>query len=89
MQVPTSEVVRKPRLRLEDVHPEETKIREIEQKISEARRNNQPTGALTEERRRTYDTWIDRLDRELKNEKNAARKDSIRNQLERARNSYG
>ena len=88
MQVPTIEAVRRPRLWLEEVHKEETKIREIEQKIGEARRNEQPTDALADERRRTYDAWISRLDRELKIEKNEARQDSIRKQLERVKSSY-
>ena len=76
-------------LKLERVSEEETKIRELEQKIGEARRNDQSIDALVEERRRTYDAWISRLDRELTSEKDKAQQDSLRNQLERARRNYG
>jgi len=92
MQVSTFEKSRgnhSPWLRLEKVSEEETKIRDLEQKIGDARRNDQPTDALFEERRRTYDAWISRLDREITNERDKAQQDSLRNQLERARRNYG
>ncbi len=76
------------RLRLEPEAPEETKIRDLENQIGEARRNGTPVGLLIRERKRTYDSWLERLDRQL-NETTAGKdRESIKQERERAIREY-
>ena len=78
-----------PSMQLEDDAPEETKIRDLEGQIGEARRKGEPVESLLDERRRTYDSWIARLDRELGEAADKADQERIKKQRERARRDYG
>jgi hypothetical protein len=75
-------------MRLEDVVPEETIIRELERQISEARRNDTPTDSLIERRRRTYESWIERLDRDIKQPPRGQDPGKLRQQRQRAITHY-
>lgn len=79
---------RKPPMRLEYGAPEETKIRGLESQIGKARRNGTPVDSLIEERRRTYESWIERLDREMGGELKERDREKIRQQRERAIRDY-
>jgi hypothetical protein len=78
-----------PAMQLEPDIEEETKIRDLERKIGDARRQNQPVGSLMEERQRTYESWITRLTTELDNAKDKTVREELEQQLERARRDYG
>lgn len=76
-------------MRLEYESPEETKIRELEHQINEAGDKGEPVESLREERRRTYDLWIERLDREINNAKGERDRGRLERQRERAIREYG
>lgn len=75
-------------MQFEDVVPEETAIRELERQISEARHNGTPTDPLIERRRRTYESWIERLDREIRQPPRGSDPGKLRQQRERAITQY-
>lgn len=78
-----------PSMQFEDEAEEETKICDLEEKIDEARRNGQSVEDLVKEQEHTYELWIQRLKKELKNAKDETDRQKISNQLERARREYG
>lgn len=78
-----------PSMQFEDEAEEETKIRDLEEKIDQARRTGQSVELLVEERQHTYELWIKRLTDDLENPKEDTDLQTIRNQLERARAEYG
>lgn len=69
--------------------PEEGEIRDLERQIGEARRKGEPVEPLLEEKRRTYDSWIARLDRELGEAASKTDQERIKQQRERAQREYG
>jgi hypothetical protein len=73
---------------LEFEAPEETQLRNLEIKISEARRNGEPTEALVEEHRRTYEAWILRVDREIQQLPPGSDRGRLPKQRERAIREY-
>lgn len=75
-------------MQFEIVVPEETAIRELERQISEARRNGTPTDSLIEQRRRTYESWIERLDHEIQKPPQGSDPGKLRQQRERAITQY-
>ena len=78
-----------PAMRLEYGPPEESKIRDLENQIGNARRKGDPVDSLVEERRRTYESWIERLGREIAAAKEARERDRLNGQRERAIRDYG
>jgi hypothetical protein len=83
------EFTSRPSMQFEYDAPEEGKIRDLERQIGEARRKGEPVEELVEEKRRTYDSWIARLDRERGNAADKRDQERIRQQLERAQREYG
>ena len=79
----------RPSMQLEEVAPEETKIRDLEIQIGEVRRKGESVDALLDERKRTYESWIARLDRELEHAADNSTRDRIKHQRDRARSDYG
>lgn len=79
---------RKRSMRLEYGAPEETRIRNLEEQIAEARRKGTPVDSLIEERRRTYESWLERLNRELDKAIAERDRESIKRQRERAIRDY-
>jgi hypothetical protein len=75
-------------MRLEKEPPEESKIRELEKRIGEERDKGRTVDSLVEEKRRTYDSWIARLDRE-EPRASGEEKVELRNQRKRAVRFYG
>jgi hypothetical protein len=84
-----SEFTSRPSMQFEYDAPEEGKIRDIERQIGEARRKGEPVAPLVDEKRRTYDSWIARLDRELGDAADKTHQERIRQQRERAQREYG
>lgn len=82
-------VASQPLIQLEPEHKEESKINELEIQISEARRDGRSVDALLEERRRTYELWITRLNTELESATDDAARTTIRRQRDRVRSQYG
>lgn len=79
-----------PSMRLEDVAPEESKIRDLERRIVDERRKGEPVDSLVDERRRTYDSWIARLDHEIGDPRRDQQvRDRLQRQRERAIRDYG
>jgi len=76
-------------IRLEKESKEETRICDLEVEIGEARRKGQPVDSLLEERKRTYELWITRLNTELANATDEAARGRIERQRDRARSQYG
>ena len=76
-------------MQLEEVAPEETKITDLEGQIGDARRKGEPVDSLLDVRRRTYESWIARLDRELSDAVDKQDRDQIKRQRERAIKDYG
>jgi hypothetical protein len=75
-----------PFMRLEDVAPEETEIRDLEKRIDKER-DKGIVDSLKRERRKIYDKWIDRLDREIPAAR-GAEKVRLERQRERADQMY-
>ena len=75
-------------MKLEDVAVEETTIRDLERQIGEARRKGTPVDSLVEERRRTYQSWLERLDREEGTTTAERDLQRIKQQRERALRDY-
>jgi hypothetical protein len=75
-------------MRLEEEAPEETLIRDLENKIDQARGEGASVDSLIEERRRVYEAWIERLDRELEGAKGDRDRERIEKQRERAIRDY-
>jgi hypothetical protein len=73
---------------LEFEAPEETHLRNVEIKISNARSNGLPVEALVEEHRRIYQSWIDRLDREIRDLPRGSDPEKLTKQRERATRQY-
>ncbi len=76
-----------PFMRLEDEAPEETKIRDLEKRIGDER-DKGTVDSLVKEKRRTYDSWIERLDREIPGA-SGDEKVRLQRQRERAVRMYG
>ena len=76
-------------IRMEEEAKEETKIRELEVEISKARNNGKSVDSLLDERRRKYEEWIERLDKELEDATDEATRNEIKRQRERASEQYG
>ncbi len=75
-----------PPMRLEEEIPEETKIRDLEIDIDEAARRGESTESLLQERERVIRSWIHRVEQEIADSgKNSSNFESLRNQLERAK----
>ena len=76
-----------PFMRLEDEAPEETEIRDLEKQIDKEG-DKEMVNSLEKEKRRIYDTWIERLDREIP-AASGAEKVRLELQRERAVQMYG
>jgi hypothetical protein len=78
-----------PSMRLEFEAPEESKIRDLERQIDDDRRKGNQVDRLIEERKRIYDSWIDRLDKEIAGATDQPDRDRLERQRERAMREYG
>jgi len=75
--------------RLEPESKEESEIINLERKIAEQRRKGLPADSLLHERQRIYDSWIQRLDRELRDPKITEQdRENLEKQRERAIRDY-
>ena len=80
-----------PAMQLEDEAAEETAIRDLETQIREARGNDELLESLKRQRRQIYDSWIERLNRDIgkaDRKGDHKTKDSLIRQRERATRDY-